>query len=99
MIYAFGQSTILAALVNALLKMFTDNLAYDVRERLTKRAHTLYMQRMNYYKANHVGADKLENADQLICEDLKKFSNVLADVYSQSLKPVVKQIKSLCRGR
>lgn len=100
MIYAFGQSTILAALVNALLKMFTDNLAYDVRERLTGRAHTLYMERMNYYKANHVGVDKLENADQLICEDLKKFSNVLADVYSQSLKPVVDFVVfSLMLGR
>lgn len=88
-IFQFGRNTIAAALVNASLKYFTGLLAVCIRERLTKRAHVLYMQRMNYYKANHVGDDKLENADQLICEDVEKFSSAFADVYSQSLKPIV----------
>ena len=33
--------------------------------------------------------DTLENTDQLICEDIEKFSSAFADVYSQSLKPIV----------
>ena len=87
-IFQFGQNTIIAALVNAALKYFTGLLALCIRERLTTRAHKLYMERMNYYKANHVG-DTLENTDQLICEDIEKFSSAFADVYSQSLKPIV----------
>ena len=87
-IFQFGKNTIIAALVNAALKYFTGLLAVCIRERLTTRAHKLYMERMNYYKANHVG-DTLENTDQLICEDIEKFSSAFADVYSQSLKPIV----------
>ena len=83
-----ARITIIAALVNAALKYFTGLLALCIRERLTTRAHKLYMERMNYYKANHVG-DTLENTDQLICEDIEKFSSAFADVYSQSLKPIV----------
>lgn len=88
-IYAFGVSTVMAAGVNAALKWLQSTLADSVRERLTMRAHVLYMQRMNYYGINHVGDDKLENCDQLICDDIKKFSTSFAEVYSQSLKPTV----------
>ena len=75
--------------VNAALKYFTGLLAVCIRERLTTRAHKLYMERMNYYKANHVG-DTLENTDQLICEDIEKFSSAFAGLcLLQSLKPIV----------
>jgi len=87
-IKTFAGVTAIAALINAALKYFTDVLAQNIRQRLTQRAHTLYMERMNYYCSNHVGDDKFENCDQLICEDIKKFSIAFAEVYSQSLKPV-----------
>jgi len=69
-IKAFGLSTILAAGVNALLKFCTSLLAQNLRQKLTSRAHELYMQRKNYYTCNAVGDDKLENCDQLMCEDI-----------------------------
>ncbi len=88
-IYSFGRNTVMAAIVNAALKYFTSLLGLLLRDTLTKRVHNLYMERMNYYKANHVGTDKFENTDQLICDDIEKFSAAFADVYSQSLKPCV----------
>ena len=85
----FGVVTTLAALLNALLKLYTGFLGLHVRDRLTAKAHTLLMERMNYYRANWVGTDKFENCDQLIADDIEKFSSALAEVYSQSLKPIV----------
>ena len=85
----FAKSTILAAGVNATLKLSTDLLAQNLRATLTRKAHDLYFQRMNYYAANQVGDDKFECTDQLIAEDISKFSLCVAEVYSQSLKPVV----------
>eukprot|EP01128_Nolandella_sp_AFSM9_P003098 TRINITY_DN1357_c0_g2_i3.p1 TRINITY_DN1357_c0_g2~~TRINITY_DN1357_c0_g2_i3.p1 ORF type:complete len:415 (+),score=93.33 TRINITY_DN1357_c0_g2_i3:84-1328(+) len=81
--------TVPTAMLNASLRFFTGELELNIREKITKRVHTLYMQRMNYYWANKVGKQKLENADQLIAEDVQKFSQTLAEVYSQVLKPIV----------
>jgi ABC-type uncharacterized transport system fused permease/ATPase subunit len=46
------------------------------------------MQNMKYYKVNNIGA-KLDSTDQLITEDIQKFSSTLCEVYSNMLKPVV----------
>jgi len=88
-IFKFGLVTTMAAVLNAALKLYTGLLATHVRDKLTGKAHKLLMERMNYYKANWVGRDKFENCDQLIADDIEKFSSALADVYSQSLKPVI----------
>ena len=85
----FAKSTIMAAGVNAVMKLSTDLLAANLRSTLTRKAHNLYFERMNFYSANFVGDDKFECADQLIAEDINKFSVCAAEVYSQSLKPVV----------
>eukprot|EP00462_Mataza_sp_D1_P021847 CAMPEP_0175139568 /NCGR_PEP_ID=MMETSP0087-20121206/10977_1 /TAXON_ID=136419 /ORGANISM="Unknown Unknown, Strain D1" /LENGTH=622 /DNA_ID=CAMNT_0016422597 /DNA_START=135 /DNA_END=2003 /DNA_ORIENTATION=- len=85
----FAKSTVMAAGVNALLKLCTDLLATNLRSTLTRKAHALYFERMNYYTANKVGNDKFECTDQLIAEDISQFSVCAAEVYSQSLKPVV----------
>jgi len=85
----FAKSTVLAAGVNALLKLCTDLLAANLRSTLTRLAHRLYFERMNFYLANQVGNDKFECTDQLIAEDIQQFSVCVSEVYSQSLKPVV----------
>ena len=36
-----------------------------------------------------VGPDRLEHSDQLLAEDIAKFSEAFAFIYSNSLKPVV----------
>jgi len=44
---------------------------------------------MNYYRSNKVGSQTLENTDQLIAEDVEKFTSTLSEVYSNTLKPIV----------
>lgn len=85
-----GVSTI-AAVLNAGLKYFIAKVSLDVRERLTSTIHDSYMKNMNYYKANKVADEHgvLENADQLITDDVGKFADTLSDVYANLLKPVV----------
>ena len=49
------------------------------------------MHNMAYYQANKVADANgvIENADQLIADDIAKFSDTLSDVFSNLLKPVV----------
>eukprot|EP00298_Acanthocystis_sp_HF-20_P007780 c17281_g1_i1.p1 GENE.c17281_g1_i1~~c17281_g1_i1.p1 ORF type:complete len:653 (-),score=234.15 c17281_g1_i1:103-2061(-) len=85
----FASWTFMAACVNGFLKYLQALLATNMRHRLTSTAHTLYMQRMNYYRANKVGDDKFENIDQMISDDINKFTDEFADCYCNVLKPVV----------
>jgi len=85
----FVYLTIPASLMNAGLKYFTHTLNISLREKLTLFVHRLYMQNMNYYKANKVGRQTLVNADQLICEDVEKFCFSISDIFSNLLKPSV----------
>lgn len=79
------------AILNAALKYYSSMLVYHVREKLTNYVHDIYLQSkaMLYYKANKVGQDKLENADQLITDDIERFCEILSEVFSQALKPLV----------
>jgi len=86
---AFTSWSAVAAIINGLLKYLQSVIAANVRQRLTLHAHELYLERMNFYRANKVGDDKFEHADQLIADDIDKFSNEMADVYSNILKPIV----------
>lgn len=85
----FAQVSILASLVNSALKLFVDLFEENLRARLTRLAHRELMKDLNFYLVNKVGTDRLENSDQLIAEDIAKFSASAAFVYTQSLKPVV----------
>eukprot|EP01130_Rhizamoeba_saxonica_P001286 TRINITY_DN11166_c0_g1_i1.p1 TRINITY_DN11166_c0_g1~~TRINITY_DN11166_c0_g1_i1.p1 ORF type:complete len:633 (+),score=115.90 TRINITY_DN11166_c0_g1_i1:67-1965(+) len=88
-ITAFVFMTIPAALLNGLLKFLTQSLSVNIREKVTLMVHDMYMKDMNYYRANKVGEQILENGDQLIAEDVEKFSSTLSEVYSNLLKPIV----------
>merc|ERR1719162_1148277 len=44
---------------------------------------------MIFYKANRVGSEKIENCDHQMTSDVERFSEIFADVLSQSLKPTV----------
>jgi ABC-type uncharacterized transport system fused permease/ATPase subunit len=81
--------TIPTAILNASLRFFSSELELNVREKVTKRVHEQYMKGMNYYWANKVGVHKLTQGDQLVAEDIAKFSQTLAEVFSQILKPAL----------
>nr|AND95787.1 ATP-binding cassette subfamily D member 3 [Prorocentrum minimum] len=86
----FAVVTVGLALLNSLLKYYIATLRLQVRERITLWCHREYMKpgEMIYYKANKVGDDKIENCDHQITSDVDKFSEMYADVLSQSLKPI-----------
>ena len=98
-IIKFGTVTVFAALLNACLKLYTGMLGLHVRQKLTNKAHVLFMERMNYYKANWVGVDKFENADQLVADDIDKMSANVAEVRRErerTARPVLCSVHVLC---
>ncbi|CAE8588852.1 unnamed protein product, partial [Polarella glacialis] len=86
----FAGATVLLSLLNSLLKYYISSLKLQVREKITTWCHTQYMrpEDMIFYKANKVGK-KIENCDHQITSDVERFSDVFAEVFSQSLKPIV----------
>lgn len=86
----FAGATVLLSILNALLKYYISSLKQQVREKITRWCHESYMRPLDmiYYKANKVGK-KIENCDHQITSDVERFSEVFAEVFSQSLKPIV----------
>eukprot|EP00931_Biecheleriopsis_adriatica_P055638 TRINITY_DN32940_c0_g1_i1.p1 TRINITY_DN32940_c0_g1~~TRINITY_DN32940_c0_g1_i1.p1 ORF type:complete len:708 (+),score=115.62 TRINITY_DN32940_c0_g1_i1:77-2125(+) len=86
----FAGATVLLSFLNALLKYYITSLKLQVREKITRWCHDKYMRPIDmvYYKANKVGK-KIENCDHQITSDIERFSDVFAEVFSQSLKPIV----------
>ncbi|KAK1076355.1 ATP-binding cassette long-chain fatty acid transporter pxa2, partial [Friedmanniomyces endolithicus] len=62
----------------------TLSLAY--RTRLTNYIHNKYLHNMTFYTLSALD-DRIKNADQLITVDVSKFSNSLAELYSNLAKP------------
>lgn len=87
----FAGMTVLLSLLNALLKYYRSSLKLQVREKITRWCHRMYMQPgdMVFYKANRIGDERIENCDHQISSDVERFSQVFSEVISQSLKPMV----------
>mmetsp|Transcript_60316 Transcript_60316/g.141112 ORF Transcript_60316/g.141112 Transcript_60316/m.141112 type:complete len:693 (+) Transcript_60316:67-2145(+) len=86
----FAGATVFLSGLNALLKYYISALRLQVREKITLWCHEKYMRPkdMIFYKANKVG-QKIDNCDHQITSDVERFSDVFAEVFSQSLKPIV----------
>ncbi|CAE7742210.1 Abcd3 [Symbiodinium pilosum] len=86
----FAGATVFLSFLNALLKYYISALRLQVREKITQWCHEKYMRpkEMIFYKANKVG-QKIDNCDHQITSDVERFSDVFAEVFSQSLKPIV----------
>jgi len=50
--------------------------------------HKEYMAQMTYYKVGNLD-DRVKNADQLITQDVYKFSTALAELWSNIAKPIL----------
>mmetsp|Transcript_86988 Transcript_86988/g.153813 ORF Transcript_86988/g.153813 Transcript_86988/m.153813 type:complete len:692 (-) Transcript_86988:17-2092(-) len=86
----FAGAAVFLSFLNASLKYYISSLKLQVREKITRWCHEKYMRPMDmiFYKANKVGK-KIENCDHQITSDVERFSDVFAEVFSQSLKPIV----------
>lgn len=63
-------------------------LALQYRRRLTDYIHNKYLSNMTFYTLSALD-DRIKNPDQLVTVDVSRFSNSLAELYSNLAKPVL----------
>ncbi|KAJ2812879.1 ATP-binding cassette long-chain fatty acid transporter pxa2, partial [Coemansia furcata] len=77
-----------ATLTNSLLNYVQTMLAIRFRQNLTEHVHKMYLANNTYYAVGNLD-DRIKNADQLVVVDIAKFSNSLAEIYSNLAKPTL----------
>lgn len=83
------------ALANYMLQLSYHQckLSLQYRTRLTNYIHDKYLSNMTFYGISALD-DRIKNADQLITVDVSKFSNSLAELYSNLAKPILDMVSS-----
>lgn len=76
------------SIVNNSLKLNINMLALAFRSRLTHYAHDQYLKAITFYKVANLD-NRVQNADQLLTQDIDKFSETLTHLYSDIAKPIV----------
>ncbi|KAF9113859.1 ATP-binding cassette sub- D member 3 [Mortierella sp. AM989] len=84
----FGLMMWPMSIVNNSLKFTISALALSFRERLTKFAHDQYLDGITFYKISNID-NRIQNADQLLTQDIDKFADNLSHLYSDIAKPLV----------
>ncbi|KAG0366174.1 ABC transporter transmembrane region 2-domain-containing protein [Gamsiella multidivaricata] len=87
-IIEFGLMMWPMSIVNNSLKFTISALALSFRERLTKFAHNQYLDGITFYKISNID-NRIQNADQLLTQDIDKFADNLSHLYSDIAKPIV----------
>ncbi|KAL2260780.1 hypothetical protein VTK26DRAFT_5134 [Humicola hyalothermophila] len=77
-----------ATFTNSMLSYHQAELALRYRTRLTQHIHDKYLSQMTFYALSALD-DRIKNPDQLIAVDVAKFSNTLAELYSNLAKPIL----------
>ncbi|KAK2861347.1 hypothetical protein FQN49_004298 [Arthroderma sp. PD_2] len=77
-----------ATFTNSMLSYHQCQLALQYRKRLTEHIHNQYLSNMNFYALSALD-DRIKNPDQLITVDISRFSNSLAELYSNLAKPIL----------
>lgn len=77
-----------ATFTNSMLSYHQCKLALQYRTRLTSYLHNRYLSNMTFYSLSALD-DRIKNADQLITDDVSRFSNSLAELYSNLAKPIL----------
>ena len=80
-----------ATFTNSMLQYHQTKLALQYRTRLTTHIHQKYLSNMTFYTLSALD-DRIKNADQLITVDVSRFSNSLAELYSNLAKPILDMI-------
>jgi len=77
-----------ATYTNSMLSYLQCKLSIAYRSRLTNRIHDMYLSDTTFYGINNLD-DRIANVDQLITVDVAKFSDSLAEIYSNLAKPLL----------
>lgn len=80
-----------ATFTNSMLQYHQTKLALSYRTRLTNYVHHKYLDNMTFYTLSALD-DRIKNADQLITVDISRFSNSLAELYSNLAKPILDMV-------
>ncbi|XP_073227312.1 ATP-binding cassette sub-family D member 3-like [Porites lutea] len=76
------------AVVNQLMKFGLNELKLRFRTRLTLHLYEQYLSSFTFYKMSNLD-NRIANADQLLTQDVDKFCNSLAELYSNVSKPIL----------
>lgn len=87
-VYLFGLMMWPMSIVNNSIKLLISTLAISFRSRLTNYAHEQYLKDITFYKVANLD-NRIRNVDQLITQDIVKFSESLSHLYSDIAKPLV----------
>lgn len=77
-----------ATFTNSMLSWHQAELSLKYRTRLTQHIHDKYLSQLTFYGISALD-DRIKNPDQLIAVDVAKFSNSLAELYSNLAKPIL----------
>ncbi|KAH7320135.1 ABC transporter transmembrane region 2-domain-containing protein [Stachybotrys elegans] len=77
-----------ATFTNSMLSWHQAQLSLNYRTRLTQFIHDKYLSNLTFYGLSALD-DRIKNPDQLIAVDVSKFSNSLAELYSNLAKPLL----------
>ncbi|KFA63782.1 hypothetical protein S40285_01970 [Stachybotrys chlorohalonatus IBT 40285] len=77
-----------ATFTNSMLSYHQAQLSLNYRSRLTQFIHDKYLSNLTFYGLSALD-DRIKNPDQLIAVDVSKFSNSLAELYSNLAKPLL----------
>ncbi|KAF4452479.1 ATP-binding cassette, subfamily D (ALD), member 2 [Fusarium austroafricanum] len=77
-----------ATFTNSMLSYHQAELSLKYRSRLTQHIHDKYLSDLTFYGISALD-DRIKNPDQLIAVDVSKFSNSLAELYSNLAKPLL----------
>lgn len=83
----FALNAIPAAVVNSALKAVQVLVSLAFRSQLTRSLHKSYMGNRAYYSASVLGG--LSHPDQRITDDVEKFCETVAELYSYTFKPLL----------
>ncbi|KAJ6116817.1 hypothetical protein N7512_006542 [Penicillium capsulatum] len=77
-----------ATFTNSMLSYHQCRLALSYRKRLTDYIHDKYLSNMTFYAISALD-DRIKNPDQLVTVDVSRFSDSLAELYSNLVKPIL----------
>lgn len=80
-----------ATFTNSMLSYHQAELSLKYRTRLTQFIHDKYLSQLTFYGISSLD-DRIKNPDQLIAVDVAKFSNSLAELYSNLAKPILDMV-------
>lgn len=76
------------AMVNNILKYSIGEIKIKLRTNLTRRLYDDYLKNFTYYRMSNLD-NRISNADQLLTQDVDKFCVSLADLYTNTAKPIL----------